>query len=683
VKRLALVLVLLLPASAAARRPGPELLYARKATAPQLQNTGVWKAKPILVSGATAYRRGEFLYQDFLYDDHGAHGTPDPADARLSGEPFSLNNGTLTYPTDPVYAQNAADLVELRVRPLRRATAFRVTLNSMKDPARVAVSLALGGKAGAPHPFPAGAGVQAPADRFVTVHGTTVDVAGADGTALGHGTVRVDRRRRQLDIRVPHRLWNPRRRTVRLAAGVGLWGTDGYLAPGASATATAPGGAGGPAAFFNVAFRPNEPLPDITTLYSILADTAWWRDKQQAEALAAGDISPFSARVDFGRLRRRATDNSAVPRTGPLNRILASHFETAQGVDHTAPCDAEPCPGPYTGRLQPYSLYVPVRRAPRGYGSTLLLHPFGTNYNLYTGSFNQSQLGDRGTGSVVITPESRGPAGGYTGYALADVFDVWNDVARHYKLDPGWSVVTGYSMGGIGTFELAELHPDLYAAAEATAGADETGMAENLRHIPMLMWNMAVDEEVTADKWVPTAQRLDDLAYRYELDVFAPGEHNTFAVEDQYAPVAAFLGTRRVPRHPAHVTFTVGRPDLDVPKLGLDAANHAYWLSAITPKDPAQPATVDAIVGGTGDAEASPTQHGADVLTGTHFPFPALAYTRQYRTWGKAPPRGRADRLAITATNVASLTVHTKRAGLTCAAHVDGPAGLMVALTGC
>src|SRR5215204_464366 len=42
-----------------APRPGPDLLYSDGFRAPQLGNRGVWKAPPILVSGTTAYRRGE------------------------------------------------------------------------------------------------------------------------------------------------------------------------------------------------------------------------------------------------------------------------------------------------------------------------------------------------------------------------------------------------------------------------------------------------------------------------------------------------------------------------------------------------------------------------------------------------------------------------------------------------
>ena len=44
-------------------RPGPPILYAPPPVAPQLSNTGVWNAQPILISGATAYRSGEFIYQ--------------------------------------------------------------------------------------------------------------------------------------------------------------------------------------------------------------------------------------------------------------------------------------------------------------------------------------------------------------------------------------------------------------------------------------------------------------------------------------------------------------------------------------------------------------------------------------------------------------------------------------------
>ena len=91
-------------------RPGPAILYQPAAVAPQLTNAGIWRASPILVSGASAYRDGEFLYQDWLYDDHGARELPDPADPRATGDTFSKPDGTYTYPTGAGYANDAADL---------------------------------------------------------------------------------------------------------------------------------------------------------------------------------------------------------------------------------------------------------------------------------------------------------------------------------------------------------------------------------------------------------------------------------------------------------------------------------------------------------------------------------------------------------------------------------------------
>jgi hypothetical protein len=182
-------------------RPGPDILYAPPAVAPQLQNAGVWHAGPILVSGATSYCAGEFIYQDWIYDDHGAKQAPDPSDPRASGSTFSRPDGTYTYPSGPGYDNDAADLVEFRVKPPPRATAFRVTLNTLANPALIAFSIAIGGTAGHPHPFPDGANVSAPARLFLTVHPAGGALA-ADLVDATTATVTIDARRAHVDCHV-------------------------------------------------------------------------------------------------------------------------------------------------------------------------------------------------------------------------------------------------------------------------------------------------------------------------------------------------------------------------------------------------------------------------------------------------------------------------------------------------
>jgi len=691
-------------------RPGPELLYARPSVAPQLTNRRPFRARPILVSGATAYRAGEFLYQDFLYDDSGAQGAADPDDPRASSNTFSKQNGTYTYPRAAAYANNAADIVELRVRPVRRATAFRLTLNTMKDPLLVAFTIALGGRPGQLRELPFGANVRAPADRFLTVHPDGERMVGvltdaATGRSLPRGTVRasVDRTRRQITVRVPNAAWNPGRRTVRLAAGAGLWdaAAGAYLLPGRTASETRPGGApatGEPAAFFNVAFRSREPFQELTTQSSVLTDAAWWRDREQGEALKNGDLSPFFARVSFGKLHRRVRDERGVPRTGTINRILSSRFEVGEGgVDFTQSCITQQatCKGTYQGRLQPYALYVPAKARPqRGWGMTLLMHSLGANYNQYSTSRNQRQFGDRGAGSLVLTPEARGPDLFYENYGAADVFEAWADVARRYRLDPSRAVATGYSMGGIGSFKLAAQFPDLFARIQPTVGYEgRTAVLASLRNVPVHMWNNRGDELVNDVWFTTTADALDALGYRYRLDAFQPclnpgcsplfPNHLQLAVNDQYAPMAEFLVDDRVNRNPARVTYVVD-PSRSRPELSL-VGDHAYWVSGLKLRAGAATGQIDARsrAFGLGDPPVSPTERGTGTLEGGK--LGNLLFERRGRTWGDAPAAPAADRVDIRATGLTEATINVRRARLSCAADVriesDGP--LTVTLAGC
>lgn len=687
--------------------PGPALLYAKPPRAPQLQNTGFWHADPILVSGAQAYRDGEWLYQDFLYDDHGATGVRDPEGPYGPGDHlYSPPGGTFTYPRDPVYANNAADLVELRLRPLKRDIAFRVTLNTLIDPTRTAFTLALGDD-GSPVDWPHGAGVASPAEVFVTVHGETaeaLDAATGEPTAV-QPRARLDLERRQIEVRLPRAAWDPRDGTERVRIGVGLWdpGAGGYLAPEpGEATETTPGG-GTPqgVAIVNVGPRFDEPWPVV--MGATMADTAvgatalasWWRERQQSLQLARGDVTPFAAAVDFGKLARFEDDDSAVPTSGPMNRILASRFSFGQGVDPSEVCfeiggvdRGASCVGRFVGQLQAYSLYVPEGPPPeRGYGLTLLLHSLSANYNQYSNTRNQSQLGERGAGSLVVTPGGRGPDGFYAGYAEADLFETWADVARHYPVDPEWVTVSGYSMGGFGTYRMLARWPDLFARGFSVVGVPGSAMDQlpSLRHTPVLAWNATADELVHLTEAEEAHEALTAAGIRHIYDLFLNADHLTLAGNDEYRPGAEWLGEHRVDRSPARVTYVVD-PSEDNAAAGV-VADHAYWLSEVAIRDPeASPTgTIDVWSAASGhrDGEPSAIARGGGVLTGGF--IPAMTYVERRLEWGPPQEVEPANRLEVTATNVRHVTIDVRRAGVTCGVEVevetDGP--LTIHLPGC
>src|SRR4051812_427411 len=691
-----------LPTVSSGHRPGPDILYAGPASAPQLENAPPWTASPILVSGAAAYSRGEYLYQDYIYDDHGAAGVRDPQDPF---DPatflFSPKHGTLTYPTDSAFANNGADLVELRVKPHGDATEFRVTLNTLKDPARTAFTIALGSSA-TPLPWPSGAGVSSAAQLFLTVHGTTAELRDAATSALKSPapTAGVDLRRRQFDVRVPHAAWDPGTSAVRMAAGVGLWDTSAnkYMTPAPTAGANTLGGAAASgAALFNLAFRFDEPKPVISSPgvantiaeggVGEAADGTWWNEKSQADALASGDVSHFNAVVDFGKLAARQNDDSAVPKTGHFDRILASHYSFGQGVDHSKGCfvpAAEVCEGRFLGQLQPYAVYVPNKPQPRaGFGLTLLLHGLSANHNEFLNSHHAAELGDRGLGSITAAPYGRGPDGFYRDYPEDDFFEVWADVAQHYSLDPSRAALSGYSMGGIGTFKLIARWPDLFARGFPVVGDGEDAQDQlrALRNVPIMFWNSGQDELVGAELYEPTRLALEDAGVRYDHWVFSPAGHITLGNNDEYGPAAAFLGDNRVDLDPPHVTYVVD-PQNDGPAGAGLRTDHAYWLSDLRVRGSGR-GTVDALshAFGVGDPKRLDLQTSAGTLNGgSHGPLP---YVERKRDWGPAPSIAKANRLDVDAANISSATLAASRARLTCNAdiriHSDGPFSLRLA----
>ena len=287
-----------LPTVRSGKLPGPPLLYAQGAARAQLEVRAPFRARPLLVSGTDAYRRGEYLYQDYLFDDHGA-------DTGASSTPpgvaaFSPAIGDLRYPPAARYANNAADLVELRIKPTAKAIVYRVTLGTVldRDATVVGIGIDTDRSGGAQVAWPRGAGVTSPGlDRFITAWGTGGEVTrlpGGAATALPAGAVTIDSRTNQMTIRVPRSLMDPGPRDLALRRRrrpvVGQRASSGPR-PGA------PG-------VFNLAFRFDEPQP---------RGSGTWFEAAQATALGAGTTGALPRRRRLRAPRRRASAGSTRP----------------------------------------------------------------------------------------------------------------------------------------------------------------------------------------------------------------------------------------------------------------------------------------------------------------------------------------------------------------------------------
>ena len=212
-------------------------------------------------------------------------------------------------------------------------------------------------------------------------------------------------------------------------------------------------------------------------------------------------------------------------------------------------------------------------------------------------------------------------------------------------------------------------------------------MLASVRNVPFLIWNETTDELVPIAGVLEQVKTFDELGYRYEFDQFQAGEHLTLAINDEYAPAAAFLGTETVDADPAHVTY-VYNPTMDFPADGTRRRARLLGLrrrAARLQRHGAAGQGRRALAGLRRRRSRCPgaTQHGAGVLTGGQ--IPAIPYTSQSKAWGPAPSEPASDALNIAATNVAHVTIDAARAKVDCKAHLnvttDGP--LTVTLADC
>ncbi len=756
--------------SSSSPRPGPDALYGPTPTPPPLENGPGWSADPLLVCGAEAYVEGEYLYQDYVHDDHGADQrsvvsrSPRGADSAYGS--FSQATGDIHYPTDHHrYAYNAADLLEFRARVDGDEVVYRVTLNAMTGPAVAGVAIGIDTScSGAPRDgrtdWGYGLGdLGASADHVLVTWGTGAEL---DGERLADDRVSVDVERNQIEVRVP---LSPGRETWRHYCAVGLWDAEAgrFEQPAVQPDADTPGGArsdADPPPVFNVGFRFDEPLTEDSlnllgiaeALGSVLTGglprlatgalgrlvpgtrvgsaveglrTALdgdlprtigrgnWREFAQARALAERDVSRFHADVDFAKVRDEVVDDR-VPESGYLTMLYPSRYDfDRQGAD--------PDNKMFWGRIQPYAAYVPPDVDPdEPVALTLLLHSLGCNYNEY-GVFMPGLVEGiaEATGGIVLTPEARGPGRWYRKQGEVDVFEAWRDLERRFSVDRDRVTVAGYSMGGFGATVLSAKYPDLFARSfaavsppsedpveSATMGLvrspakltrdlfggpgggeyltlfsghpeNAAAIADNLRHVPALLWNGGVDPLVPVTGPLGYARELRKLGYRHQLDVFPAATHILPAIRDEWDRAPAFLAGGTVTRHPARVTYR-RVPEFDEPELGL-AHDEAYWLSAISVREGADEGLVDAVSLADGYDEPVAGRFRETGVT------PQRRLTAGTEWVDYDPVAGPDNEVRLTLEGVDGLHVWVAEAGLdpteplTVAVDADGPATVTLA----
>ena len=160
---------------------------------------------------------------------------------------------------------------------------------------------------------------------------------------------------------------------------------------------------------------------------------------------------------------------------------------------------------------QPYRLYVP-KAYKEPVPLVVALHGIGGDENASFGPLGTRNKDEADKyGWIIATPKGREPTSLFRGAAEQDVLDVIAETRKQYRIDERRIYLMGHSMGGFGTWSIAQNHPDLFAALAPMAGGGNPARMEAIKSIPQIVIHGDNDKTILVTQsraMVEAAQKL-------------------------------------------------------------------------------------------------------------------------------------------------------------------------------
>lgn len=122
---------------------------------------------------------------------------------------------------------------------------------------------------------------------------------------------------------------------------------------------------------------------------------------------------------------------------------------------------------------------------------------------------------------IVVSPQC--PKGEFwNSFLLKGLLD---EVIEEYNVDKYRICLTGLSMGGYGTFDLAMAYPDYFAAVAPVCGGGNTAMAFLMKDIPTWVFHGKVDKAVPYQRSVEMVKTLKELGANPLFTTLDEGGH--------------------------------------------------------------------------------------------------------------------------------------------------------------
>jgi predicted peptidase len=122
---------------------------------------------------------------------------------------------------------------------------------------------------------------------------------------------------------------------------------------------------------------------------------------------------------------------------------------------------------------------------------------------------------------IVVSPQC--PKGEFwNSFLLKKLLD---EVIEEYNVDKSRIYLTGLSMGGYGSFDLAMAYPDIFAAVAPVCGGGNTSMAFRMKNIPAWVFHGKLDKAVPYERSVEMVDALTKLGANPLFTTLEEGGH--------------------------------------------------------------------------------------------------------------------------------------------------------------
>ncbi|HEY5561012.1 MAG TPA: dienelactone hydrolase family protein [Clostridiaceae bacterium] len=108
------------------------------------------------------------------------------------------------------------------------------------------------------------------------------------------------------------------------------------------------------------------------------------------------------------------------------------------------------------------------------------------------------------------------------------VIDLIDFIALSYCVDIKRIYLTGYSMGGNGTWYISMMHPDKFAAIAPICGEGNPNLAKFISHIPIWTFHGAKDKIVKLHETEEMVSSLNKYGAKVSFTIYPVGHHNVW-----------------------------------------------------------------------------------------------------------------------------------------------------------